>query len=57
MTHPVFFDQNGRRARIVNIILMLVFGADQPVCLEQRPNFDRVRGSVAIAAASDPLSQ
>ena len=57
MTHPVFFDQNGRRARIVNITLMLVFGADQPVCLEQRPNFHRVRGSVAIAAASDPLSQ
>ena len=53
MTHPVFFDQNGRRARIVNINLMLVFGADQP----QRPNFHRVRGSVAIAAASDPLSQ
>jgi hypothetical protein len=26
-------------------------------CLEQRPNFHRVRGSVAIAAASDPLSQ
>ena len=42
MAHPVFFDQNGRRARIVNILLMLV-GADQPVCLEQRPNFHRVR--------------
>jgi hypothetical protein len=53
MAHPVFFDQNGRRARIVNItMMMLVFGADQP----QRPNFHRVRGSVA-AAASDPLSQ
>ena len=57
MTHPVFFDQNGRCARIVNITLMLDLVPINRYAWSQRPNFHRVRGSVAIAAASDPLSQ